>query len=215
MISNPRQLCTEPRCKEPAVYGVVRQLHCVLHALQGEAPLVGGTCVSCGLVDVLDAQFRCSVCDPEVFKRVRLAKQREVKVLLDNSGHGDYVVYDKALDNGECGKERPDFAFDCGTHFLVLEVDENQHDDRQELCECTRMINLSQSVGMKTVFLRYNPDVFKSHGRKCNPTVNHRHSTLLKWLTYLRSTVPEHFLSAVFLFYDDYEEGCVPIVSVA
>ncbi len=31
-----------------------------------------------------------------------------------------------------CGKERPDFWWDCGAHAVVLEVDENQHGGRPE-----------------------------------------------------------------------------------
>lgn len=41
--------------------------------------------------------------------------------------------------------------------FLILEVDEN----KLELCEFTRMVNLCQSLGLQTIFIRYNPDSYK------------------------------------------------------
>ena len=214
MISNPKKVCVEPRCRDPAIYGVNRAVHCVLHKLKGEESLLGGRCVACNLIDILDARSLCSSCDPDAFQRVRLAKQREVKLWLDNTGHGDYVVYDRVTDNGECGRERPDFAYDCGTHWVILEVDEHQHEDRQEVCECTRMVNISQSVGTKTVFIRYNPDAFKSGGRQQNPGISRRRGVLLKWLGHLRKVEPEYFLSALHLFYDNYDEGVTVVEPV-
>jgi len=130
-----------------------------------------------------------------------------VKLWLDQAGHDDYTSYDRIIDKGTCGLERPDFLFDCGTHYVVLEVDENQHDDRQEVCECFRTVNVSQSLGMKTVFLRYNPDAFKSDGRKQNPGIGRRRDVLLRWLSYFKVTVPGDFLTVAFLYYDGYEEG--------
>ena len=40
----------------------------------------------------------------------------------------------------------------------MLEVDEDQHAGRPELCECTRMVNVSQDLGRVTFWVRYNPD---------------------------------------------------------
>ena len=207
MVSKPRKLCVEAQCREPAIYGINRAVHCVIHRLAEEESLVGGRCVSCGLVDILDKGGLCSSCDPHAFQRVRLAKQREVKLWLDNSDHGDYVIYDRVIDRGVCGKEKPDFAWDCGTHWVVLEVDEKQHDDRQEICECTRMVNICQSFSMPTVFVRYNPDAFKADGRKQNPGIASRRTTLLKWLSQLKSALPTHFLSMLHLYYDGYDQA--------
>lgn len=207
MIAKPRRLCVETQCREPAIYGINRAVHCVIHRLREEQSLVGGRCASCNLVDILDRSGLCTSCDPNAFQRARLAKQREVKLWLDNSDHGDYVIYDRMVDGGVCEKERPDLAWDCGTHWIVLEVDERQHEDRQEICECTRMVNVCQSFGMPTVFIRYNPDAFKANGRKQNPGLVTRRSTLLKWLQYLKSTPPKHFLSVLHVYYDNYDQA--------
>ena len=118
-------------------------MHCVLHVVGGENNLLGKCCTSCGLIDVVDKEGRCSTCDPNIYKRPRLAKQREFGLWLDNNEHGDYVLLDQRIDGGECGNERPDFMWDCGTHRLILEVDEDQHKYRPEVCECTRMVNIT------------------------------------------------------------------------
>lgn len=81
---------------------------------------------------------------------------------LDNAGL-KYDLTDKVIPDGrasECGVyNRPDFLFDCGTHFVVLEVDENAH--AGYTCELARMVNITSTLGMSTVFVRYNPDGYK------------------------------------------------------
>jgi len=211
MIRNPRSFCTKPLCREVATFGVRTANHCELHAHPEERRLLGDVCVRCGLVDLLDDEGQCPYCDPQVFRRVRLAKQREVKVALDCSAHDDYDIYDEVVADG-CGKERPDFAWDCGTHWVVLEVDEKQHKDRQEVCECVRMVNVAQSFGgVPVVFVRYNPDEFRGSR---DVSVKNRISVLLGWLQHLRREPPANFLSFVQLFYDGYEESATTLVPV-
>jgi hypothetical protein len=60
----------------------------------------------------------------------------------------------------ECGNYRPDILIDCNTHFIVVEVDEHQHDSYDSNCEMARMNNIYISLGLPVVFLRYNPDAF-------------------------------------------------------
>ena len=86
----------------------------------------------------------CEYCDPAIASRARLAKQREVKMWLDLCPElGDYIVYDRTIDGGECGRKRPDFMCDDGTHRTILEV----VTDRNAECEHSRMVNVSQSNG--------------------------------------------------------------------
>ena len=198
----------EDRCREVATYGINRAIHCVMHTVEGETSLVGEECASCHLVDVLNTENLCVSCDPTTIRRARLAKQREVKLWLDYGGHDDYVLYDRVLERS-CGKERPDFTFDCGTHFVLLEVDEDQHDGRPEECECARMVNLSQAAGLPTVFLRYNPDPWRVDGRKRDWSLRKRRDLLLRWLDHLKKSVPTSFLSVVRLFFDSFTDEAV------
>jgi hypothetical protein len=207
MILNPKTKCMVPNCKEIAMYGIHKAIHCVYHVQdrKAEVNFVGKKCVECGLIDIVDLESgRCSVCDPVLLKKIRLAKQKTVKLWLDASDdHKDYILYDRIIDKGECGLERPDFLYECGTHYLVLEVDENQHKDRLETCEHARMVNISQSLGLQTIFLRYNPDRFE--GGCVN--LAKRRDSLLKWITFLKTNPPkEYFLSLVKLFFDGYKD---------
>ena len=99
--------------------------------------------------------------NPERQKTVQLAKQKKVIDYL--SKHFSIESIDSVVDS-KCGLERPDIVINPTSGFfkIIVEVDERQHKDRQEICECTRMINISESFQSPCLFIRYNPDEFKS-----------------------------------------------------
>ena len=163
--TNPKTKCIVCK-KNIALYGYTNATHCEEHKVSDHIDLVQKNCKSCNLPDILNKDGLCDVCNPEAFNRARLAKQKTVKNYFDHVGL-KYIGYDQQIDHGDCGKERPDFLFDCNTHFIVLEVDEHQHEDRNCLCEQTRMINIGESLGLKTIFIRWNPDKYKPiNGRR-------------------------------------------------
>ena len=67
------------------------------------------------------------------------------------------LANDKIVDS-KCNLKRPDIVIDCGTYFLVIEIDENQHTGYKKECEEPRMNMITQSLGMPTFWIRYNPD---------------------------------------------------------
>ena len=67
--------------------------------------------------------------------------------------------YDDYHLNTECTRRRPDIHFDLATHSVIVEVDEGEHKDRSDSCECARLNEIVNSIGGKpVVFVRYNPD---------------------------------------------------------
>ena len=214
MIRKPRTICAAKTCKEVAIYGLTVVRHCAVHRTIEEVPLIGGRCDRCHLVDILDERKLCATCDPTLHTRIRLAKQREVRSALDRSSTlRRYDLYDEKVDRGECGKERPDFAWDCGTHWLVLEVDEHQHKDRQETCECTRMVNLAGTFGMAVVFVRYNPDAYKPLRGK-QAAFRHRIDVLERWLSHLMREPPQGLVTMIQLFFDGYSDESAKISTI-
>jgi len=165
-------------------------------------------CSSCGLKYVLAASGLCRYCDPAI-KRKHLEKQQAVKEYLDSHDHGDYTTYDKTIPG--CGRERPDFLWDLQSHFLVLEVDEHQHNSRPCECEQTRMINIANSLGGPPVFfIRFNPDDFKVNGEKQKVTPGKRHRTLAAWIKTVKEYAPEALetqgvVNVLQLYFDDYD----------
>ena len=192
MISQPKRLCYTKDCRNIAIYGIGKARNCEIHKCDTDINLIERRCISCGLLNILDGNNKCYNCDPNIYNKVALAKQNRVRCYLDQHNI-KYISYDKRLENGVCGNERPDFVFesDSGSHYIVLEVDENQHYGRLEECECTRMANISQSLGLPTIFIRYNPDEFKTNNKKYNPSYNTRMKYLESIIKYTKQFTPE------------------------
>ncbi len=118
-----------------------------------------------------------------------------------------YLSHDRMIDRGECLKSRPDFIIDCNTHFIVLEVDENQHKSYDNICEFNRMVNISQTLGMRTIFIRYNPDPYiDDTKKKYNPNPTIRKNILFKCIDRYKK-IPNHYCEAEYLFYDNYVDN--------
>ena len=204
MIRYPKKRCSKWRCMHVGTHEKNADRYCETHAPADAINLALRPCTSCGLMDVL-VDGKCDSCDPERIKRVRHVKEQRVACLLDREGIR--YVHDKILDGSQCGLERPDFVIDCGTHLVILEVDENQHDTYACACELARMINLAQVAGMPTTFVRYNPDVYESR-HKC-VTNGERLEVLASWLKVVmhHSPVETHgaVVDVLYLFYDDYD----------
>ena len=205
MIRRPNAKCT--LCKEFAIWGsnwVPK--HCETHKENDDQNLVERPCISCGLMYVLDNEDRCEHCNPVSFTTARLAKQNALMSYLDAR---DLVGYstDIAIDRGVCGKERPDRVYDFVDKIVVLECDENQHNDRPCLCEQTRMVNIGQSFGGTPVyFIRWNPDNYSPESDRKKPEeLAKRHKLvgdLIRDIKNNKHTLPKGLVSVIYMYYD-------------
>ena len=56
----------------------------------------------------------------------------------------------------------PDIRFDCGRFQLIVEIDEFKHRGADYKCDERRMYDIIAKLGMRCVFIRYNPDAKES-----------------------------------------------------
>ena len=213
-MRNPNRKC---HCGATATHGITQPERCEQHALQGDDNLVEKECGSCMLPCVLNSQGTCADCNAYLTgKTPRLAKQREVLQFLD---HGlrefPYDSTDRTTqDLKDCDRrERPDVLWDRADRVVILEIDEGQHKDRPCECEQTRMMNISQAYGCeRTVWIRYNPDAFKSPESRKWVHRRRRHEVLKSWLRWaLTADTLPYTISVVHLFFDGFREGGVQI----
>ena len=208
MIKRSSFKCT--LCDSPAIYGnYLTALHCEKHKLLNDINLVEMPCTSCGLVMILDKNNNCEYCNPEIFKKMQLVKQNELMSYLDAKDFKGYST-DKIVDNGICGKERPDRVFDFDDKIIILECDENQHKERNCLCEQTRMINISQTFGgLPVYFIRFNPDKYiSSKIDKSIEDIKIRYNLLFDLLNSIKNNnieLPSALLSCIYLYYDNWD----------
>jgi hypothetical protein len=210
MIRNSNSKCKSPKCKEFAIYGKnLIPTYCETHKNADDINFVERECVSCNLIMILDDNNKCEYCNPESFKFIRLIKQNALMDYLDaNNLKGDST--DKIVNDGSCGKERPDRVYDFGDKIVILECDEYQHKYRQCVCEQTRMVNLGQSYGgIPVYFIRWNPDDYKQHNTDKKPdTILQRHKLVKDFIKDIKNNklkLPEALVSAFYMYYDDWD----------
>ena len=205
MIRKPNSKCAN--CKELAIWGTNwTPKHCDTHKTEDDENLLERPCSSCNLLYILDKTNKCEVCNPESFNTARLAKQNALMNYLDARGLTGSST-DKMVDGGICGKERPDRVYDFKDKIVSLECDENKHDDRQCLCEQTRMVNIGQSFGGTPVyFIRWNPDDYLPESDRKNPEIlAKRHKLCADLIRDIKDgnvSLPKALVSVIYLYYD-------------
>jgi len=206
MIRNPRQKCI--MCTNISKWGKnMTLLHCDDHKEADDINYVESVCKSCNLQYILDENMLCEMCNPKSFKTNSLSKQNQLMAYLDQIGLNG-ISTDKMIDNGNCGKERPDRVFDGGDKIVILECDENQHRDRLCDCEQIRMANIGQMYGgIPVYFIRFNPDTYKPKNIDTKlDTIRARYATCSSLiLSILNNTVKlpiNSLVSVLYLYYD-------------
>ncbi len=170
-------------------------------------------CSRCGLPELVLTKGLCEICGRlgPVVQQERLVKQERLRAAIEAAGHVLYA-YDRILDKGVCTRRRPDYVFDAGTHFVVVECDEHQHKRGDYAgCEANRMREIAIALGLPTVFIRYNPDAYKTEGgQRGRAAPAAREKTLLLWLKHSMEVPPTQetpYIQVLYLYYDGWHSS--------
>jgi hypothetical protein len=233
MIKNPTKRCSTKDCKEYATHGFKDPVFCENHAEKDHYNLCERKCTnqSCPYPERLDILNReglcvtfCSLIKRDQMMKTHIKKKEEfIGNLLKTEIKQELSHRDQIIDSS-CSKVRPDFVFDCGTHFVIIEVDEHQHksysncgstvEERQKM-ENKRMFMIFQSFGgPRVAFIRYNPDVFRVNDKVVTMGDQKRHKCLLQWVKHYLKNQPENPLEVKYLFYDGYDESDRTMISI-
>jgi hypothetical protein len=203
MIVNPRTRCNDSDCKELAIYGIRIPTRCYEHKEDNDINLVERKCTQCDKIDIIDSSGLCiNFCSKEeqleLYKKQQKIKERIIKELLTKEIR-EPDSYDKIISSecGRKGRERPDIVFDCSTHIVIVEVDEDDgHKNRCIKGEQNRMKWVCVSYeGAPVTFIRYNPDHKEINDKE-------KQKILIKWVKKLCNEFPKKLYSVVYLFYD-------------
>lgn len=231
MIKNPRKTCEIKNCKQTATHGILKNIHCETHAHDDEYNLSERKCSKCGNIDILNKQGICvNTCSlleiDNIVKKHNKKKEEYVGKLLKehiNMHNILFFTHDETID-AECTKKRPDFVLHCGTHVVIIEVDEEQHKSYKNCgntkeekfnTENRRMYDIAQAyIGLPVIFIRYNPDNYSDVRGKKGVIINtKRHDLLIKWVKKcinndLASSSNQVIsnLRVKYLFYDGFDE---------
>jgi hypothetical protein len=139
-------------------------------------------------------------------RRKKVKELRVFDLLKQECGDPDEYNQRVAKQCGGKHAEEKELGYDYNTHKIYIEVDENQHKSYCELGEQNRMKNIYMNDGgIPILFLRYNPDSYKTDGKKQHISQEKRESELVKWVKYYRDveTLQGYDLSVQYLFYTD------------
>jgi hypothetical protein len=188
-------------------------LRCEEHQLENDKNIIERNCKSCNLICMLTEDSLCNDCNEYITRKPHKRKETIIKNVLD-ANKFKYDTYDQ-IPTEACNKYRPDFVFDIGTHVIILEVDENQHQSYACECEQSRMINLFQDFGgVPVIFIRFNPDKYVNNkGERFNTYDKSRETRLLKTLRSLIVHIPKELLSVIYLYYNG-DDGNNKIVDI-
>jgi hypothetical protein len=97
--------------------------------------------------------------DRPVVRNYKTKERAVVEYVLQQFPPETYSwIADKRVYDG-CSNKRPDLFLDLGYQVIIVEVDENQHEQYDCSCENKRLMELSQDVNHRPlVFIRFNPD---------------------------------------------------------
>jgi hypothetical protein len=216
MIDNPTKQCAEKLCNKLAIYGINRPDFCEEHKNEHKNTLIStikDKCSECNLYLLLNWNNLCFYCNNPDYRMKK--HEVDIKYTFDynNRGYKDnngYTRYNKQID----GIHFPDFTFQPKTHFLFVEVDENQH-KRYENDE-KRMITISRAIKIPVIFIRYNPDNYVSFVDKNNVKDCDRKKILLEQLDIYYNIDVDRLpkLSALYLFYDKFDINNMKLITI-
>ena len=194
------KMCVKCEDKQPT-YNYPKEkkgIYCVGCSLERMIDVVNPRCQSCQLFIVKKRGGLCVYCKPNSTIRQKTDEMIVVNYLKENAVD---FIHNKSV-GYVCGNYRPDVKIDAGTHVVIIEIDEDQHKQYDEICENTRMLNIHQAIGLRCVFLRYNPNVFRVNNKVKIVQKQKRLKILLENIKKYMEQIPEDEITVYRLFYN-------------
>jgi hypothetical protein len=174
MVNVKSKTCCEEGCKKQPIYNVegeTKALYCNEHKKEGMVNVISKTCKSEWCLTFVKDKYDgyCLFCfmnlfpDKPVSRNYKTKEYAVVEFVMSVFPDVDWIA-DKII-NGGCSKRRPDLILDLGYQILIVEVDEDQHNNYDCSCENKRLMQLSQDMEHRPIiFIRFNPDKYEKNG---------------------------------------------------
>ena len=176
MINTISSTCIHEGCKTQPTFnfeGQSKALYCAIHKLNGMRDVKHQTCFHdwCSVRVGNKYEGYCLRCyihtfpDKPVARNYKTKERAVVDFVCERFPEHTWVT-DKKVNDG-CSMRRPDILVDLGYQVLIIEIDENAHQDYDCSCENKRIMELSQDVGHRPIiFIRFNPDSYRMGDKK-------------------------------------------------
>jgi len=231
MVDVKHPYCLEPNCDIFASFnyqGEKKYLYCVKHKKDDMINVKNPRCKfeNCMVDGNKKYDGYCLFCFIHLFPDVKLSynyktKEKHIVDNVKNKFTNFSWISDKKILDG-CSNRRPDLVVDFGFNILIIEIDENQHNNYN--CENKRLMQISQDFNHRPiVFIRFNPDNYTNNKNENVPSCfkcdnkgimsvrnkkdfEKRLKILYKEIEYwsCEKNINEKTVNLVYLFYDNY-----------
>ena len=160
----------------------------------------------------------CTYCFQHLFPKDPLtfqirSKTKEIAVRDFINENFDDFTHDKPLYTGHCDcslRRRLDHFIQINNTTLVVETDENQHKSYDKTDEKNRYDDLYMAYSGKWIYIRFNPDKYKSkNGKNKNPELATRLRKLKKMIEQQMERIKNEEnidpLEIHYMYYDNYD----------
>ena len=194
MIDNT---CSEEKCYLPHTTKINNKQYCNAHVPENDLKVLKRLCKYCDID--FDLKYVCNLC-----KANRCKKEDTVVRHLRRTIDTKFIHDSSSMLQG-CSKRRPDIYFELEKHVVIVEVDENQHINYAEVCECARINEIVNGIGGKSVIMiRFNPDKKYNKKRLQRYTIAEKLEILVATIKKELTTVYDEFIvKLIQLYYND------------
>jgi hypothetical protein len=199
MVDVIHKKCKGVQCKDPDTDEMITKCPFEQHG----NPKYKGYCTQC-----FSRNFPS---DPLTYMICSKTKEIAVRNFINDNFEG--FQHDKTLFTAHCDcsiRRRIDHRKLIGNTLLVIETDENQHKSYDKMDEETRYDDLYMAFSGKWVYIRFNPDKYKSlNGKNKNPNIATRLFTLKdeinKQINRIENDENNDLVERIYLYYDGYK----------
>jgi hypothetical protein len=158
--------CAVLECQKHPNFGIEyqRPTHCKSHSSGMMYNVSKKVCITCNTTTANRKYIpNCARChyylnpdDP----RITNYKKKEHTFMMPLKDVYPTIILDKIIVGG-CSKKRPDGLIDCGTHSIIIEIDEDQHISYNKMCDNNRTMTLFNDLGCRPlIIIKMNPDSY-------------------------------------------------------
>lgn len=200
--------CSQENCDNEYNFIYQNKKYCLEHCPDKSYEIsIKRMCKYCDMED--KSTYVCQECKQNSNKK-EWAIVRHIKQNIHT-----YFLHNTSSMLNNCFKRRPDVYYECLTHDVIVEIDEHQHKRYDNSCECSRINEIINGIGGKSViFIRYNPDTIKNKNKKITICKKDRLEQLIETINAeLKANYDTFQVKIIQLYYDDNYEKYAPIKS--
>ena len=193
--------CSILECNEEYNHSIENTKYCNTHIPEKSLIIIKRLCKFCDIKE--ESKYICKDCK-KIQNKKEWAIVRYLRKIIDTK-----FEYNSSKMLQGCSKKRPDIYFELLKFCIIVEIDEHQHMNYSDNCECARINEIVNGIGGKSVIIiRYNPDIVKNKNKVLDIKQIDRIYLLVKTIKdELIKDYNTFIVKIIQLFYnDDFEE---------